>query len=593
MKKNIKALTLAAIASLTMMAWSCSDDDVVDNGGTNEVVTDQSNVEIIATDSIDMYEYWTNVLKEAQAGNGEEDSLSVVEATEELAAMDSIWDAYVAAQGGNASYDKGEEKPGKFNVIVYTVQYESVDENGNPITLSELVATPYKVYRNNFNFYIPDANDFVLYCHGTLYNNIDRPSNFCQRLNDGQSLKELQGVIKQTQSGKQTRKSTYLPGISVMPDFEGFGSSSSKNYPCMNLDVLARQAIDGLEAARTIVIDKKIYPIIENWTTSVWGYGEGASIAATTQMYLENNKGSDGKTLAEKYRLRGSSLVNGIYNPKELFLSLAVRDTRFETEERQYIYDPVQFAYMIKAMCEYDPNLKGKYTPKDFLTDKFLNTGVLDFLNNKNKRLVSYADSLFAKSWTGDFNVYLPTYYSNWYGGSWYGIAKYNKEWYDSEKKATSKFDYYFSHSYGGGSDGSVDSYGYGAKYNNPGATTNDIFVFNEEFHDIYINFSDIVRDYDELNQYYYHGKESAKFAALAKAFDNQSLCSRSWTPKYPVYVSYSLYPRAVHPAELNAEEFKQAMSSSSQVYYHSYNLIVSKYNLSSYSKICELRQGE
>lgn len=542
--KTLKTLLFAAIMAMTgsLTFTACSDDDNATDNGTdnNSTVSDQTDAEIISVDSIPLYEYWTNELKKEQEGNSEE-SERAEEAKEQLERLDSIYQAALDSLGGNS--DDAGLFISKICVKVYTVRYKSVDEYGNSINLTELVAVP----KNSWGWWENDPDDYVIYCHSHLFTNNERPSNYYNMYQNNLLPEDIRQAVSVATSETGNKE-----GVTIMPDYEGYGAAGDRKYPSMNLDLLARQTVDGYLAAVKVIADKKLCVLEDDWSTSVWGYGEGASIAAATQKYMEKNKesSSDDQMLAEKYRLRGSLQFEGYYDPEAIVKSYATGGNK--------VFDPIQLARMIKGLCYADPNLRGKYSADDFFCDSFKATSAYQNVDTKDKSISDFVYSLFYNSWIGNTTVWAPFVH-----GSSGNTSDYSWEKYYSEVSAELKSKY---------PEGGYGTFVIGAEdkgyYTPEPLSVSDVasraheYYTNREPIDFYMEAGYVL---SPMLISYYKGEtlsadDKAKCDALSKAFNANSLC-KDWTPQYPMIVCYSTFSRNLRTS-VNFTNFRTAMAS-------------------------------
>ena len=84
--------------------------------------------------------------------------------------------------------------------------------------------------------------------------------------------------------------------------------------------------------------------------------------------YIEQND------LVSEFRFAGSVCGSGPYDP------IATLQKYIQTNE---VYMPVAVGMMLYSMCETNPRLMGKFEPKDYLTKKFLDSGIIELIEAK------------------------------------------------------------------------------------------------------------------------------------------------------------------------------------------------------------------
>lgn len=133
--------------------------------------------------------------------------------------------------------------------------YQSVDEFGEPVTLSGKILLP-----ANGKF-----KRFLLLSHYTIGANIEAPSNSFP----------LEGVI------------CPLGYCMVVPDYLGFGVTSDRIHPYLVKDVTARNVADMLLAARTFLEAAGYKPQYEDCI--LMGYSQGGAATMSVQYLIEHD----------------------------------------------------------------------------------------------------------------------------------------------------------------------------------------------------------------------------------------------------------------------------------------------------------------
>ena len=200
----------------------------------------------------------------------------------------------------------------------------------------------------------------ILGCHCTITSDFERPSNY-----DAQSILTDVGMLA-------LRAVSNLPGAAygnlvVMPDYQGYGATVSEIHPYLSQDLTARQALDGAKAAMAFY--KQKHKMEDKWKTLATGYSQGGSVAMAIQRYIEKNN------LVEEFKFAGAVCGEGPYDPYTTLQNYV------KTNE---MFMPVAVACMIYSMCNTNPRLMGKYSPEDFLTEKFIKSGIIELIEAKN-----------------------------------------------------------------------------------------------------------------------------------------------------------------------------------------------------------------
>ena len=391
---------------------SCSSDDPIADIGENLPVFSGSTentsdmIEIIDSGKVSWHEHYSTMLSEAQQGNGEEDEMLAEFAQMMLASMDSLTDVYIEQAGSN--FDPNLDGPDGKNRLLgyqyYNIRYTSVNEDNQPIRLSELVAWPYNNILAN-----PNPDNVVIGCHVTITANKERPSNYYN--NDfGTDVGMLlchaksNGVLADTES------------LVVIPDYEGYGSSSVVAHPYLYQSLTARQVVDGVKAAINWFQGKGKGEwggkLDKGWKSYSVGYSQGGSVAMAVHKHIEQNN------LADQLNYIGSICGDGPYDPVATFK---------EYISTGKVYMPVAVGLILKGMCDSNPYMKGKYTPSDYFTDAFMATNITTYIAQKEKttdeiqkELLNYSmynESDFymmARDKTGNYYKYKPESDRSW-----------------------------------------------------------------------------------------------------------------------------------------------------------------------------------
>ena len=205
-----------------------------------------------------------------------------------------------------------------YDVEIYKVTYSTVYKESQ-ITASGLIAIPKTT----------DQVGMLSYHHGTITNRDDAPSNFSSSNFNTVSYAAMASVGL----------------IGVIPDYLGFGSSSSILHPYYVEEATASSILDMLKAA-TELAEQKGLPF--NGKLFLAGYSEGGYATMAAHKAIEEN-GLDGFTLIASFPGAGAYDLKGM---QAHIFSLQEYD------------DPHYLAYMALAYQIY-------YDQDDLLTDFF------------------------------------------------------------------------------------------------------------------------------------------------------------------------------------------------------------------------------
>ena len=354
--KSLVPVFLLFIAAT--VAVSCSDDET---SSSSSVITTPNLEDIIASDSGHMtwHEYYSKILAKAEEGNSAEATAMAEWAKTRLHEADSLTQALADSLGFNGDSYLDQLMVG---FAWHKLNYKSIDENGNDITLSTLVAYPWGT------FWDPHPDNLIIGCHSNVTSKSACPTNF-EVYNWLDDVYEM--IVHAGTLGWQA--------LVVLPDYQGFGVSETHVHPYLQLDLMARQVVDAAIQAKTWY-EANHKSMDEGWATLVEGGTTGASMAMATQRYIEKHN------LSGKLNFKGSICAGGIYDPLATVRSYISKGK---------VYTPSLLACIIKGLCDCNSRLKGLYTPEDFLAEGFVGTGFLQDIEQKNAsadKLKSYKD---------------------------------------------------------------------------------------------------------------------------------------------------------------------------------------------------------
>ena len=240
----------------------------------------------------------------------------------------------------------------------YRYTYPSINAKGEPITLTALAAMP-------TNYSVP-INNIILGCHITITDNKSTPSEY---ITSGDWQSDV-GMLVMHAKSKSASHLAYNCLV-ILPDYQGYGLTRDQAHPYLAQEITARQSVDalryGIELYKTS--KKNRAKIRDNWKTICIGYSQGGAVAMACQRFIETN------FLDQDLHLGGSVCGDGPYDP------IATLRTYLSEDK---VYMPVALPLIIKGMLDYNPYMR-KYALKDFFTQQFLDTGILDWIEKKEK----------------------------------------------------------------------------------------------------------------------------------------------------------------------------------------------------------------
>lgn len=178
---------------------------------------------------------------------------------------------------------------GEDDYTAYTITYQSVDGNKNPINLSAKLYFP-KQGEDEFGYTNKSITSVLLSCHPTVTANAEVPTG----------ATPVDGDISRMIYHKNT--------LVICPDYCGYGASTYAQHPYLIHDITARNCIDALEAtlkkvkAGGFMGDKTTYYLANSYYTDIVGYSQGGATALACAKYLESEACSQETKDLIKYR---------------------------------------------------------------------------------------------------------------------------------------------------------------------------------------------------------------------------------------------------------------------------------------------------
>ena len=146
-----------------------------------------------------------------------------------------------------------------FNMMSTAIElsgvYESVDLDGNPITLSGKVILPAK----------GPIKRYILVSHYTIASNAEAPSNTFS----------LEGLLVK------------LGYALIIPDYLGYGITANHIHPYLVMDITARNVIDMYKAVVPFMEKAECAP--EHDDIYLMGYSQGGAVTMAVQHYIEHH----------------------------------------------------------------------------------------------------------------------------------------------------------------------------------------------------------------------------------------------------------------------------------------------------------------
>lgn len=284
----------------------------------------------------------------------------------------------------------------------FTFNYPSVNAEGETVTLSALACMP-----DDDCDYI---NNVIIGCHVTITSNKECPSRYTE---EGSFKSDVSMLMNHAGSGLVFHSSQdNMPyyNLVIMPDYEGYGVTRSHAHPYLYQELTARQVVDGVRYGISLYnsdasVSEIRHPFRDGWRSITVGYSQGGSVALATQRFIEQNG------LTDELQLAGSVCGDG---PYDLMSTLMYYVGQYKNNESLNM--PVVMPLILKGMCDSNPYMTD-HQVSDYIKPQFLETGILDWLNAKEKTTDDIKDAWkdqYKNGTTADQdqgNGYGPTYF--------------------------------------------------------------------------------------------------------------------------------------------------------------------------------------
>ena len=411
----MKKFKFLAIALILLGITSCTDDEPNLKTEISGLTEDVYFEPVGNIQSIGLKEHYEALIQEASQGNDDGDSLLLEFAQLQLESVDEYEKECINQAGAN--WDVGSDgESGSNKLLGYkyaTIRYKSIDHTGKAAMLSSLVVWPYNVILSD-----PDANNLVIGCHVTIGSNAERPSNYSKN-----SIMTDVGML--ACCAKSHDAGLSYENLVIIPDYQGYGATHGEVHPYLSQDITARQVLDGVRAGKAFYEQYLKHNLEDDWRSISTGYSQGGSVAMAVHRYIEKNN------LASEFRFAGSVCGSGPYDPVATL-------QKYIDEDK--IYMPVAAAMMIHSMCNTNHRLMGKYNVEDYMSDAFINTGIIDMIKSKTLDTDKMNDALLEHSakYNKDDKTSLCMYRKS--GKNYYPYRKDTKEKYSWDTGAKSTY---------------------------------------------------------------------------------------------------------------------------------------------------------
>ena len=251
----------------------------------------------------------------------------------------------------------------------FSYNYPSINSEGEPLLLSSFACMPDDD---------PDyVNNVIIGCHITITSNSQCPTSYNSR---GGLASDVGMMMMHASSGavhaSESDQAHY--NLVILPDYEGYGITRSHAHPYLYEELTARQVVDAVRYGialynRSSATSGIRHPFRSGWRSICLGYSQGGAVALATQRFIEQNG------LTDELHLAGSVCGDGPYDPMATLYYYAQQCNGGDP-----LAMPVVMPLILKGMCDFNPYMKN-HNVSDYLSQNFLNSGILNWLAAKEK----------------------------------------------------------------------------------------------------------------------------------------------------------------------------------------------------------------
>ena len=312
----------------------------------------------------------------------------------------------------------------EYHYYVFIYDYPSVDADGKPVTLSSIGACP----RFDETSHVQDV---VIGTHITITANRECPTNttdgFAEtdwgllfslaggpKITLGENTNIVMGIVTfftgwigaaiwagvgiATEVAQSEPSNNY--NLVIMPDYEGYGLTVNRSHPYLYQELTARQVVDATRYG--IALYKDLYPngsrapLREDFRTISCGYSQGGSVALATHRFIEQNN------LTDELHFAGSICGDGPYDPMSTLMYYVEQDLKGKAMSM-----PVVLPLIVKGMLDSNPYMRG-HKAEDYFQQEFLDTGIMDWLTQKQKSTDDIENAWAAQASSGEWTIFEP-----------------------------------------------------------------------------------------------------------------------------------------------------------------------------------------
>lgn len=233
----------------------------------------------------------------------------------------------------------------------FTIGYQSVDIEGNPVELSGYLAIP-----TSSKGGMCTADHILFSTHYTMTKNTEVPS-----------IADPFDALTFTMSGNKP--------VMIEPDYLGYGLTVDKPHPYLAPDIMARNCVDMLLACHQLLREMTGFDVSQgNIPTYGIGYSQGGSIILAVQKYIETSPNLT-DSVRNVIRYVRTCAGAGPYNP------LATLS--------QYMYQddlsmPCAAPLLLSGVIEAYPQIFDTIRAEDYFSDAFNNADILGMMRSCN-----------------------------------------------------------------------------------------------------------------------------------------------------------------------------------------------------------------
>lgn len=298
------------------------------------------------------------------------------------------------AKPGDGSIDKddGDNQVAGLDYQYYRYTYPSVDAAGKAVTLSGLMCFPYKTTMGkDYN-----PRNVIIGCHVTLTSDKEVPYNYGTT---GSLTSDVYMLLIHAayHHPNDAENNLEFRNLIFLPDYEGYGYTKDRSHPYLDEEITARQVVDGVIAGLAAYLkDTYTYhtslirtatatrEIDDGWKMAAVGYSQGGAVAMAVHKFIEENG------IADDLHFVGSVCSDGPYDP-------VATCKKYVDDDK--IYMPVTLPLMLKGMLDANPAMK-PHKVSDLMSEKFINTGIIDYITGKAMTTKDISKALLAQQGT-------------------------------------------------------------------------------------------------------------------------------------------------------------------------------------------------